>query len=277
MPSTGKGRVLGRIILIGIVGLITCIGTNAQETVVNQTFRAGEQLSYALTYKTVFGEILAGKAKVKIDAYTGENFQGEEQSNLYHVIAEGKTNNFFDFFFKVRDHFESYIDKSTLLPVRFTSHTHEGKYVFSDDVLFDRTSKMAVSKRNEVSVPESIHDILSSVYFLRTVTLDDFGPDSTFYFDFFLDDSVYHSKVIFLGRETLDTDWGKITCLKVMPMMATGEVFAKRYPMIMWITDDRNHIPVRAESEIIVGSVVMKLVDFRNLKNPFTQSLAVSE
>ncbi len=262
-----------RIIMTAIVILWGNVFLRAQDNIGKNAFESGEYLSYELKYKTTFGELDAGKAQVEIKLLRPENDPNGEDRTIYHVVANGKTNKFFDFFFKVRDHFESFMDTSTLLPERFVSHTHEGNYVFNDEVRFDRKNKEAISTRNGVPIPDDVHDILSSVYFLRTVTLDDFGPDSIFYFDFFLNDSVYHSKVIFLGRETLDTGWGKITCLKVKPVMATGEVFARKYPVIMWVTDDRNHIPVRAESEIIVGSVVMELVGFRNLKNPFIQSL----
>ena len=264
---------MGRIALSAVIILLAFTPAVGQNPVAVHTFKPGEQLVYELTYQSALGEITAGMAEVTIDTIREENRNGDANALMYQIVAEGRTNNFFDFFFKVRDHFESYVNTSTLLPQRFVSHTREGKYVFEDDVLFDRESNKAISKRNTVPITNDVLDILSSVYYLRTLTLDDFGPDSTIYFDFFLDDSVYHSRVIYLGRETLDTEWGKITCLKVKPMMATGDVFVRNYPVTMWVTDDRNHIPVRAESEIIVGAVVMKMTGFRNLGNPFIQSL----
>jgi len=55
--------------------------------------------------------------------------------------------------------------------------------------------------------------------------------------------------------------------------MATGEVFADKYPMYVWVTDDQNHIPVLASSKIIVGSIKIELSSYRNLKNPFLEPL----
>jgi len=169
------------------------------------------------------------------------------------------------------------MDVSTLLPERFVDHTQEGNYVCNNEITFDRENRKAVSNGKEIPIPLDIHDLLSSVYFLRTLNLNDFGSDSTYYFSFYLDDSVYSSRVIFLGRETLETRWGPVPCLKIKPLMATGEVFARNYPVIMWVSDDKNHLPIKAESEIIVGSVVMELVDYRNLKNPFIQSLTAND
>jgi hypothetical protein len=56
-------------------------------------------------------------------------------------------------------------------------------------------------------------------------------------------------------------------------MMATGNVFADAYPMYVWVTDDRNHLPILAETKVIVGSVKMELIEYRNLKNPLTAKL----
>jgi hypothetical protein len=47
--------------------------------------------------------------------------------------------------------------------------------------------------------------------------------------------------------------------------------------MTVWITDDENHVPVLAESEIVVGSVRIELIDFDGLKNPFIESLSRKE
>jgi hypothetical protein len=53
-------------------------------------------------------------------------------------------------------------------------------------------------------------------------------------------------------------------------MVATGNVFSQPYPMDIWITDDKNRIPVLARSAVIVGSVKMELVKYQGLANPLT-------
>ena len=56
-------------------------------------------------------------------------------------------------------------------------------------------------------------------------------------------------------------------------MMATGEVFDDPYPLSVWITDDKNHIPVLLESKIIVGSVKIELIKYSGLANPLTSEI----
>jgi hypothetical protein len=66
----------------------------------------------------------------------------------------------------------------------------------------------------------------------------------------------------------IKTKWGKIPCLKIAPMMASGEVFSDSYPMHVYVSDDENHVPILAESKVVVGSVKMKLIEYDGLVSP---------
>jgi hypothetical protein len=238
-----------------------------QHLVKNNAFKAGEKLVYNVSYSSFLGNFDAGKATIEVKESNCPDSVGYRP--CYYMVGSGKTNSLFDILYKVRDRFESYIDQKTLLPIKFIRKTQEGDYQFNDSVYFDRKEKVIKSRRAIKSAPQGAHDIISAVFFMRTLSLDDFLPDSSYLINFYLDDSVYFSEVKYVGRGLLKTEWGWLPCLKVKPMMATGEVFSKKYPMSVWITDDENHIPLMAESEIIVGSVRMILVDFKGLKNPF--------
>ena len=240
----------------------------SQNVVQNNAFEAGEKLTYKLTYNNLLGEVYAGNATVEVK-------EGAVGGNPgFQIIGTGETNNFFDFFYKVRDKFESEINASSLLPNSFIRSTREGNYRFDDTVFFDRSIDSAISTRKVKPIPNDVFDIVSAVYFMRTLTIEDFGADSLYYLNFYLDDSVYATQIKFIGHGAIKTKWGWLPCLKVKPMMAIGEVFTSKYPMIVWITDDENHIPVLGESEIVVGSVKMELSGFEGLKYPFVQALS---
>lgn len=253
--------------IIFILFLVLPLMVFPQTTVKNNAFQVGEQLVYSVGYSSLLGDFNAGMATVEVKETNCPGSSGS--TSCFHMVGSGVTNSVFDLFYKVRDHFESYIDEETLLPVKFIRHTREGGYNYDDEVFFDRKNLTAICSRKENNVPADVHDIISAVFFMRTLTLDDFTPDSTYFINFYLDDSVYRSEIKYAGRGYLKTDWGWLPCLKVKPMMATGEVFSQKYPMTVWITDDENHIPIMAESEIIVGSVRMVLVDYKRLKNTF--------
>ena len=52
--------------------------------------------------------------------------------------------------------------------------------------------------------------------------------------------------------------------------MLRGQVFNQPYPMTLWVSDDKNKIPIRAESVLIVGRAGLDLTGFRGLKNEIT-------
>jgi len=72
----------------------------------------------------------------------------------------------------------------------------------------------------------------------------------------------------FIGRETLHTDLGKFKCVIFRPMLQEGRVFKESEDMTVWVSDDLNRIPVRVQSNILVGSIKMDLTGYENLLHP---------
>jgi hypothetical protein len=53
-------------------------------------------------------------------------------------------------------------------------------------------------------------------------------------------------------------------------LLLKGSIFDGGEKMTIWVTDDANHIPVRVETPIVVGSVKIDLMSYENLKYPIT-------
>ena len=51
-------------------------------------------------------------------------------------------------------------------------------------------------------------------------------------------------------------------------MLQQGRVFKDQEDMTIWVSDDQNKIPVRVQTDIMVGSIKMDLVDYSNLAGP---------
>src|ERR1700744_4299858 len=93
-------------------------------------FKAGEKLSYKMKY----GFFTAAEADIRVE---DSPIQFNNQP-AYHITAEGKTAGTFDVFYKVRNRYESYIDKNTLLPYFYAENRRESSYKHADKVTFDR-------------------------------------------------------------------------------------------------------------------------------------------
>lgn len=245
---------------------VTTLAQEANEL----AFSRGENLKYWVYYDApLIGKVYAGKASLVISK-DKDLFNGK---STFHAIGSGRSTGSFDFFFKVRDRFESWFDEESLKPYRFVRRTNEGGYKVEDDVDFDYEKKTARSRQKEISIGWNTQDMVSAFYFARNLDIDSIQMDEHFPIDFYLDDSVYTSVIIYKGVEIVETSMGKFRCHKFLPMVVTGEVFDNPYPMSLWITADRNRIPILVKSEIIVGSIKGELYEFKNLKYPLDSKI----
>jgi hypothetical protein len=230
----------------------------------NNSWQAGEFINFHVYYT------LAG-----IFVYGGEanfNIRNERLNNkpVYHIIGDGKTNSFFDGFFKVRDRYESYIDTATMQPYKFVRNVQEGDYKKFETVTFNHEANTATSTNGTFKVPNCVQDVLSAIYYARNIDFNKYKPGAQIPFTMFIDDKSYYLYVRYLGKEKIKTRYGRFNAIKFKPLLIEGTIFTGGEKMTVWVTDDANKIPVRIESPISVGSVKIDMMDYKNTRYPVT-------
>jgi hypothetical protein len=60
-------------------------------------------------------------------------------------------------------------------------------------------------------------------------------------------------------------------------LLLKGTIFKGGEKMVIWISDDSNHIPVRIETPIIVGSLKVDMVGFEKLRYPLSSLQSLVE
>jgi len=233
----------------------------------NEAFRVGERLKYRFYYDAwLTGKITAGFGVLEVKD-TDTLFNGRE---VFHIDTEGKSKGMFNWFYKVHDRFDSFVDKEFLAPHYFIRRTREGGFRKDDEYIFNQTENYVVTRSDSISIPRYTQDFVSAIYFARTFDTDTLEIGDVLPVNFFLDDSVYNSAIIYDGKGIVEIKLGTFRCLKFLPGMATGEVFSDKYPMELWVTDDKNHIPILAKSAVIVGNVKAELMEYEGLANELT-------
>jgi len=236
----------------------------------NEAYTYGEKLKYRLYYHSLLtGKMTAGIASMEIE----KNAVIMSGRNTYHIEAIGKSKGIFNWFYKVHDRFETFIDEDSLVPLSFIRRTHEGGYVVNDDVIFDHVNLVATSKQETKKIEPNTQDIISAFYYARTLDFSNLKAGDSFPLVFYLDDSVYTSIIKYLGKEEINIEAGKFKTMKFKPMVVTGDAFSDPYPMTLWISDDKNRIPLLVESAVVVGSVKMELIKYSGLRNPLTSQV----
>lgn len=240
------------------------------------TFQSGEKLTFKIYYNWSAIWMKAGNVTFEIlDAYMNGK-------TVYHVDCIGQTASAFNWFYKVDDHYQTYIDPSTLLPLKYIRDVHEGKYTkknqfrffhSQNEVAIDyRIQKGEVQAKDEVvSIKPCTQDVLSTLYYTRAFDFknSNIAVGDTIPVEVFLDGKSYSVHLRYKGKDELKTKLGKFRCLKFAPMLMSSYAFGKGgEKMMIWVTDDDNKLPLLIESPLKVGWGKAYLTEYENLVYP---------
>jgi hypothetical protein len=259
-----------KLVIIG-VAILSWMNLSAGDDfcgIRNTTFNAGENITYNVFYNVAGIYVNAGTANFIVSLDKVNNV------TCYHVVGEGRSNSSYDWIFKVRDKYETYFDTSNLQPVKFIRNVDEGGYKKNENVTFNQSTNTAITTAGVFKVPNCVQDVLSSLYYARNIDFSKYKVDDKIPFDMFLDNEVFHLYLRYLGKETVKTKYGKFRAIKFKPLLVKGTIFQGGEKMTVWVSDDANHIPLRVESPIIVGSIKIDMMQYRNLRHPLTSLIS---
>lgn len=228
------------------------------------SFKEGEKLTFKVFYNMGFIWINSGTADFTV---TPEVYDNE---SVYHLLGVGRTAKSFEWFYKVMDTYESYVDKETMLPKKFVRHVNEGGMKINNEVSFDHGKGEAISDKKKFAIPHHTIDVVTAMYYARNINYNKYKPGDKIPFTMFLDNQVHNLHIKYLGKEKIETKMGTFNAIKIAPLLIEGTIFKDGNKMTIWLSDDNNHLPVRVESPIMIGSVKIDLMEFQNLKNPLS-------
>lgn len=238
----------------------------------NNAFQVGEELKYTVYWNWGFVWYSAGEVTMKV----------KDSGTEFHIDVDGKSYKKHDWIFKVRDEYDTYMDKNTLLPNKGVRKVAEGGYRLYDEVIFDQSGKKVTSNRGktasstkmtEYEVENCMHDILSIIYHFRNINFNNHSKGERFPIKIFMDKEVWPLEVSYHGKKK-DLEikgWDdKFDTVVFGPEVIEGFVFKESDKMKVYATDDKNRVPLLIESPISVGSVKVVLKDYKNLRHPLT-------
>ncbi|MDB9961491.1 DUF3108 domain-containing protein [Oceanihabitans sp.] len=249
------------LIILALVSINIMI---AQE---ESAFQSGEWFRFKMSYS---GFWKAGNATLTVK---DSEVNGKP---VYHVVGKGWTTGAIKWFFKVKDRYESYFDKTTLVPYKFIRNIDEGGHTKDIEIKFDQDNHKAYihnkkhKKKSVVDTKPNIQDMVSTFYYLRnSINLSDLKPGDEIKSDMFFDGENYGFKLKYLGQEFIDTEFGKINTLKFRPYVMAGRVFKEEESLTLWVSNDKNRMPLRIKADLAIGSLRADLDAFKGLKHQF--------
>ncbi|MCD4682357.1 MAG: DUF3108 domain-containing protein, partial [Bacteroidales bacterium] len=212
----------------------------------------------------------AGEVSFKTDT------TGIENKAYYYFDSHGRSYKFYDWFFKVRDRFQSTVDTEKFQPYWFTRNTYEGGYEVNIRYDFDFENGTLISTIENSDEPMSIEklkldsctfDVLTAIYYARNINYDLYKAGDTIPVKFIIDGEFYELYIRLLGKEMIKNRNGKkYSCIKLSALLVEGTMFKGGEDLFVWVTDDKNRIPVMVEAKILIGSVKAYLTGYEGLK-----------
>ncbi len=241
------------------------LSLTAQE--IKPAFKAGEWLKFRIHY----GFLNASYATLQVKTAV------VDEVPVYHVVGKGKTTGFASLFFRVDDTYESYFGKVDGKPYKFIRKIDEGGYTKDIEIDFDHKKDVAIlndkknNKEFSFTIQDSIQDLISAFYYMRNnYEVGDLRQGESIELKMLYDDDgIFKFRLKFLGKEVLRTKFGKVECLKFRPYVQSGRVFKEKESLSLWVSNDRNKIPVRMKADLAVGSIKADLDGYNGLKNQF--------
>lgn len=236
-----------------------------------KAFKAGELLEYDVYYNWGLIWVNAGWVNFGVDAKKINNkFQ-------YNLSGVGGNKPNWEWFYKVNDRYESWVDTVLLHPSRYLRNSNDGGHWVYNDTYFDFKKNLAYGEFRNFKHPElrkdtikinyMTFDPITMIYYSRCIDFNQFKPGDVFPITIYLDNHVYYQKIKFEGREVLETELGKFNCIKFRPTLIPGTLFKEGDEMIVWVSDDDNRIPIQVQTPILVGSIKARLKKYSGLRH----------
>jgi hypothetical protein len=260
--------VCGDFIIHGQESSLPCHRTN-------NTFLSGEELSYIVSYNwfVVFSEV--GKVTMTIE---NDKLFGHD---VYHYAGVGKSYKWWDKFFKVRDRYETWVRQDNLRPLFFQRNNREGGYrqheiyTYDGDSVIYRKNKVNEQPLGFDTIPlkTCTFDVMSALLYTRNLDYTNIKVGDKIPITVAMDRESYDLYYRYQGLENIKLkDLGTFECMKFTVLLVEGTVFHEGEDMSIWVTNDKNRIPVYVESPIIIGSVKVRLIEIKGNKHPLTSN-----
>lgn len=239
-------------------------------THVNNAFTFGERLSFEVSY----GFITAAEAFMTISP---SPFMYNNRET-YEVNFDVNSRSSFDVIYKVRDNYKTFIDAEGIFPWRFEQHIRENNFKHDFEATFIQESLKVYTKVNYVedksyfSKYEYVQDLISSLYYARTLDWKSKNKGDVVTINYFYKDNFYPLDIKFEGRETVEVAAGEFKTFILHPMLKEGFT-NKTSDIFIYLSDDERKIPVKVKMKIVIGALVAELTQYTGLSGPLDSKI----
>ena len=270
-----------RITLLLLILSFSSSKIYGQCNVKNDVFQSGEKIYFEGYYNWAFIWLNAGYVTFSVDEIV------KNRDKLLKISAIGGSYKGYDKIFKIRDTIEVIVDPITIEPLEYKQITYEGSYTAEHYYKFDKINRKvnmrirrdkAPLEIKTIAWPQCSYDVLSMAYSARTIDFSKYKVDDKIPMNLIVDGENHELYIRYKGVEVVKNREGKsFRCLKFTPLLVEGTIFNKGEDMTVWVTDDKNRVPIIVEAKILIGSVKAIYTHAEGLKYPMEAEIKQTE
>jgi hypothetical protein len=219
------------------------------------TLFEGEKMILDINYLGV------STGKVAISTMPSKKIGGID---TYHFHARAKTSTYYSYLYELDDNVDSYVDKTSFTPVKFSLIQRESSQNIDDLQLFDKDSLQSYifykrdrdgkikKKKETMPTPIRFQDAFSILFFLRGLPYE---KDETYTVPMMNKGKVLILKAKAGSKEMIDTEIGRIDAIKVIASTQYSGDTLKSGDMTFWFSNDERRIFLKFAAKIKIGSI----------------------
>ena len=226
---------------------------------VNTAFQPGEELIYELKY----GVIKGGELKINVGLQAvGYDYYFHVKAVCYSTGVVSKVAHMYDIY-------ESLFDICTGYPLKAVRNVTENNYKrYNEDIFCQDSCVIYSMKSGRHEVPPHTFDLISAFFYSRRFIFDKkYEKNESMPLHTWFNEKLYLVTLKYKKTETVKSDFGKIECLKFVPVLSDKSVFKKEDDLEAWFTNDGNYVPLKIKIDMPIASIRCELKSYKNLKN----------
>ena len=250
------------VLLVFVLMISICLYAQNKPVIVDPVYKlpVKEKLNYRVYYKLSAFWIYGASVTFFTDTITYEN------KRAYKLQVDAFTREKYRWIYSLEDHYTSITDCKTFLPLRFEEHNIEKKvnydytYVFDwENEIINMTLKQSEKPdRNIVEkLPDFITDTYSAVHYIRLWDYNEYTPGDTIEFQTIVDGKIFKQEVIYLGKESLKDNEGKmIKTFELQAIIKNSTFFIEKKGNKVWVANNKERWILQVDANIIIGRII---------------------
>jgi Protein of unknown function (DUF3108). len=270
--------LLAVLVLVGMFGSAQRRSSQLDTSKDSRAFRVDEEIKIVVSYSWFFVWTDVVDVWLKLSAET------KNGKDAIRINGFGKSRPFYDWFYQVRDTYETWLDPASLRPIFFNREVDEDGYLIKNFYTYDWSNKRILARiqkkkdparMDTIAITSHTNDVISLIYNIRNIDFTKIQPNERFPIELAIDDKVQTLSFKFDKVETIRVKgMGKFRCIKLSAKMVKGRAFTGKENMFIWLTADNNRLPIYMESPIKVGTIKARITEMKNLKYPLSSKVS---